>query len=74
MKLTDTQRAILAAAAQHPEHLAYPPERLPAAARQTVAKALLKADLVIAVHRPAYDAHALCPPPLDFLGHALAGS
>ncbi|WP_051213227.1 DUF3489 domain-containing protein [Rubritepida flocculans] len=59
MKLTDTQRAILSAAAQHPEHLAYPPERLPAAARQTVAKALLKADLVIAVHRPAYDAHAL---------------
>ncbi|MDI3308870.1 MAG: DUF3489 domain-containing protein [Acetobacteraceae bacterium] len=59
MKLTDTQRAILAAAAQHPEHLAYPPERLPAAARQTVAKALLKADLVIAVHRHAYDAQAL---------------
>ncbi|MDW8399634.1 MAG: DUF3489 domain-containing protein [Acetobacteraceae bacterium] len=59
MKLTDTQRAILAAAAQHPEHLAYPPERLPAAARQTVAKALLKADLVIAVHRPAYDAQAI---------------
>ncbi|WP_235907803.1 DUF3489 domain-containing protein [Siccirubricoccus phaeus] len=59
MKLTDTQHAILAAAAQHPEHLTYPPERLPAAARQTVAKALLKGDLVIAVHRPAYDAHAL---------------
>jgi len=59
MKLTDTQRAILAAAAQHPEHLAYPPERLPAAARRTVAKALLKNDLVIAVHRPAYDAQAL---------------
>ena len=59
MKLTDTQRAILTAAAHHPEHLAVPPERLPAAARQTVAKALLKQDLVIAVHRPAYDAHAL---------------
>jgi len=58
MKLTDTQRAILAAAAEHPEHLAYPPERLPAAARQTVAKALLKNDLVIGVHRPAYDAIA----------------
>ncbi|WP_372623393.1 DUF3489 domain-containing protein [Falsiroseomonas sp.] len=58
MKLTDTQRAILAAAAQHPEHLAYPPERLPAGARQKVAQALLKQDLVIAVHRPAYDAHA----------------
>jgi hypothetical protein len=58
MKLTDTQRAILAAAAEHPEHLAYPPERLPAAARQAVAKALLKQDLVIGVHRPAYDAVA----------------
>lgn len=57
--LTDTQRAILTAASQHPEHLAYPPERLPAAARQTVAKALLKSDLVIAVHRPVYDANAL---------------
>ncbi|WP_245870434.1 DUF3489 domain-containing protein [Teichococcus rhizosphaerae] len=59
MKLTETQMAILAAAGRHPEHLAYPPERLPAAARQAVAKALLKNDLVIAVHRPAYDAQAL---------------
>ncbi|MCB4825229.1 DUF3489 domain-containing protein [Roseicella aerolata] len=59
MKLTDTQRAILTAAAQHPEHLALPPERLPAAARQTAAKALLKHDLVIAVDRPAYGAVAL---------------
>ena len=58
MKLTDTQRAILEAAAQHREHLAYPPERLPSAARQAVAKALLKNDLVIGVHRPAYDAIA----------------
>jgi hypothetical protein len=57
-KLSDTQRAILEAAAQHPEHLAYPPARLPAGARQTVAKALLKNDLVIGVHRPAYDAVA----------------
>ncbi|GGC66974.1 hypothetical protein GCM10011504_51200 [Siccirubricoccus deserti] len=59
MKLTDTQMAILTAAAHQPEHLAVPPERLPAAARQTVAKALLKNDLVIAVQRPAYDAQAL---------------
>ena len=59
MKLSDTQCAILTAAAQHPEHLAVPPERLPIVARQTVAKALLKQHLVIAVHRPAYDAHAL---------------
>ncbi|WP_233256255.1 DUF3489 domain-containing protein [Falsiroseomonas bella] len=58
MKLSDTQRAILTAAAQHPEHLAYPPERLPAGARQKVAQALLKNDLVIGVHRPAYDAVA----------------
>ena len=58
MKLTDTQRSILTAAAEHPEHLAYPPERLPAAPRQAVAKALLKGDLVIAVHRPDYEARA----------------
>jgi hypothetical protein len=58
MKLSDTQRAILEAAAQHREHLAYPPERLPAGARQKVAQALLKNDLVIGVHRPAYDAIA----------------
>ncbi len=58
MKLSDTQRAILAAAAEHPELLAYPPERLPAGARQKVAQALLKQDLVIGVHRPAYDAIA----------------
>ncbi len=58
MSLTGTQRAILTAAAEHPEHLAYPPERLPAGARQKVAQALLKQDLVIGVHRPAYDAIA----------------
>jgi hypothetical protein len=57
-KLSDTQRAILAAAAEHPEHLAYPPERLPAGARQKVAQALLKQELVIGVHRASYDAHA----------------
>jgi hypothetical protein len=58
MKLSDTQRAILNAAAQHPEHLAIPPERLPAGARQKVAQALLRQDLVIGVNRSAYDAHA----------------
>jgi hypothetical protein len=57
-KLSDTQRAILAAAAEHPEHLAYPPERLPAGPRQKVAQALLKQELVIGIHRAAYDAHA----------------
>jgi hypothetical protein len=59
MKLTDTQRIILSQASQRDDRLAVPPERLPAAARQTVAKALLKNDLVVAVHRPAYDAVAL---------------
>jgi len=58
MKLSDTQRAILDAAAQHPDQLAYPPARLPAGARQKVAQALLKNDLVIAVHRASYDAIA----------------
>ena len=59
MAITDTQKQILTAAAQHPHHLATPPERLPGGARQTVARALLKQNLVIAVHRPAYDARAL---------------
>jgi hypothetical protein len=61
MKLTDTQRKVLTAAVQHLERLAYPPERLPAGGRQKVAQALLKNDLAIAVHRPAYDALALGP-------------
>jgi hypothetical protein len=61
MKLTDTQAQILTAAAQHPEHLAVPTERLPAGARQKVAQALLKQELVIAVHRPACDARTLWP-------------
>jgi hypothetical protein len=61
MKLTDTQVVILAAAAEHPEHLAIPPGRLPAGARQNVAQALLRQDLVIAVHPPAADAIALRP-------------
>jgi hypothetical protein len=58
MPLTDTQMTILTAAAEHPEHLAYPPARLPAGPRQKVAQALLRQDLVIAIHRPAYDAAA----------------
>jgi hypothetical protein len=58
MPLTDTQMAILTAAAEHPEHLAYPPARLPAGPRQKVAQALLRQDLVMAVQRPAYDAAA----------------
>jgi hypothetical protein len=50
MKLTDTQHAILAAAAQHPALLALPPARLPAGARQKVAQALLRSDLLMAFH------------------------
>ncbi|MGG5823772.1 DUF3489 domain-containing protein [Falsiroseomonas sp. HW251] len=46
MKLTDTQQQILTAAAAHPDGLALPPDRLPAAPRQAVGKALLKAGLV----------------------------
>jgi hypothetical protein len=59
MSLTDTQRAILTAAAQHPERLAFPPERLPGGARQKVAKALLRQSLVATQQRPADDASAL---------------
>jgi hypothetical protein len=58
MTLTDTQRAILEAAARHPNHLAYPPARLPSAARQAVAKALMKHRLVIGFHQASYDAIA----------------
>ena len=59
MKLTDTQAQILAAAAAHPHGLALPPDRLPAAARQTVSKALLKAGLVTAVEEQDAEAGAL---------------
>ncbi|WP_203072180.1 DUF3489 domain-containing protein [Falsiroseomonas ponticola] len=55
MTLSDTQHAILTAAAQHPDHLALPPDRLPAGARQKVARALLRADLVIAFRGSDYD-------------------
>ena len=58
MKLSDTQRVILSQASQREDGLACPPARLPAAARQTVAKALLKHELVVAVHRTTDDAIA----------------
>ncbi|MBR0664396.1 hypothetical protein GXW71_08520 [Roseomonas hellenica] len=45
-ELSDTQRVILSQASQRADRLAIPPERLPAAARQTVARALLKHGLV----------------------------
>ena len=56
MKLSDTQRVILSQASQHDDGLAVPPERLPAAARQTVAKALIKQGLVSDEHASAYAA------------------
>lgn len=58
MKLSDTQRVILSEASQHPDRLAFPPERLPAGALQKVAQALLKHGLVAPVHRAAYQAQA----------------
>ncbi|WP_232478428.1 DUF3489 domain-containing protein [Roseomonas rosulenta] len=56
MKLSDTQRIILSQASQRDDRLAIPPERLPAAARQTVAKSLLKQGLVSDEHASAYAA------------------
>jgi hypothetical protein len=44
--ITDTQRAILGAAAEHPDGLAAPPARPPPAPRGAVAKAMLKAGLL----------------------------
>jgi hypothetical protein len=46
MILTDTQRAILSAAFDHPAGLAAPPTTLPPAPRAAVAKAMLKAGLL----------------------------
>ncbi|MBW6401985.1 DUF3489 domain-containing protein [Roseomonas sp. HJA6] len=56
MKLSDTQRIILSQASQRDDRLAIPPERLPAAARQTVAKSLIKQELVCDEHASATDA------------------
>jgi hypothetical protein len=56
MKLSDTQRILLSQASQRDDRLAIPPERLPAAARQTVAKSLIKQGLVSDEHASAYNA------------------
>jgi hypothetical protein len=56
MKLSDTQRIILSQASQRDDRLAVPPERLPAAARQTVAKSLIKQELVSDEHASVYNA------------------
>jgi len=55
-KLSDTQRIILSQASQRDDRLVVPPERLPAAARQTVAKALIKQGLVRDEHATAFAA------------------
>jgi DNA-binding MarR family transcriptional regulator len=57
MKLSDTQRMILSQASQRDDRLAIPPERLPAAARQTVARSLIKQGLVSDEHASATNAH-----------------
>ena len=56
MKLSDTQRMILSQASQRDDRLAIPPERLPAAARQTVARSLIKQGLVSDERASAYNA------------------
>ena len=53
MPMTDTVRAVLAAAAEQPDHLVVLPNRLPAAARQAVARSMLRAGLLEEV--PAAD-------------------
>lgn len=55
-KLSDSQRVILSQASQRDDRLAIPPERLPAAARQTVAKSLIKQGLVSDEHASATSA------------------
>ena len=55
-KLSDTQRVILSAAAQHPEQRAIPPAKLPGAAANAIARALLQRDLVIALPARVYTA------------------
>ncbi|GGJ35516.1 hypothetical protein GCM10011320_49080 [Neoroseomonas lacus] len=58
-RLPDTQRIILSQASQRDDQLAIPPERLPAAARQTVAKSLIKQALVSDEHASAHSARDL---------------
>ena len=52
MKLTDTQRAILSAAAQHEMGLARAPKTLPAAARNAVFRSLIKGNLLTEINAP----------------------
>ena len=51
-KLSDTQRVILSAAAQHNMGLARPPMSLPAAARNAVFRSLIKNNLLTEINAP----------------------
>ena len=51
-KLSDTQRVILSAAAQHEMGLARAPKTLPAAARNAVFRSLIKSNLLIEINAP----------------------
>ena len=46
MTLSDTARGILAAAAEHPNHVALPPARLPGAAQRSVVLSMIKGGLL----------------------------
>ncbi|MFC3003983.1 DUF3489 domain-containing protein [Falsiroseomonas tokyonensis] len=52
MKLSDTQRVILSAAAQHEMGLARAPKTLPAAARNAVFRSLIKNNLLTEINAP----------------------
>ena len=52
MKLSDTQRVILSAAAQHEMGLARAPKTLPAAARNAVFRSLIKTNLLTEINAP----------------------
>ncbi|MCZ8146620.1 MAG: hypothetical protein O9325_02045, partial [Roseomonas sp.] len=52
MTLSDTQRAILSAAAQHEMGLARAPKTLPAAARNAVFRSLIKNNLLTEINAP----------------------
>jgi hypothetical protein len=51
-KLSDSQRVILSAAAQHERGLARAPKTLPAAARNAVFRSLIKTNLLTEINAP----------------------
>jgi hypothetical protein len=53
MTISDTQRQILTAAAQHEHHLAIAPHGLPAAARNAVFRSMVKHGLLAEITAPA---------------------